>query len=947
MAIRLTPSGPQSYDSSKPQPVKLGSVVLPPPTPPKSSGGHGSLPQSSPTNITPPAAANQTMESVAAQSYQPSPIQQAQQAQQKQQQQAQKASAAFQSKVAENINLQENLVNQARVQAMKEEGRNIPIQEFNQRPEVKIYRRDLERDPYFSDKAVFERIKQSQNVGEKVIYDKNGKAVGVQSAFLGKSMPIEKYELEIKRIQDIAPLEKYFNPRTGQITDTPQGTQVGNYFASSAPKVYIDPKTNRPITDINEYIIKNRIPTASLGKFDIGSLNSIPTVDFSRIPRRYFDRSLQQGEVMAVTPEDVFTLSTLPISLSKMPLLKAAKFIGSGLITGPANKAYESVYNPKTRPGRIIKASIGGYLVSRNPTLGEAYLADLTKGIVTNPKGVADTLVTNWPETLGFGLGAGFVEKGLNRAELKLRGVKTETVNLPDYGDVVVQRIPKYKDIVWVKGNFAQSEKVDIIEQINRLRGNKERVFVQVSPKGVPLKVFSKTKNLGFEVSQVSNPMRGLYEAPPFKFLEKYKDIINTNYGATSFYASGARRESALIPNVLDLLRAKVSDKFSNQRPFQYIERTFKPINTPKWVEEVAQAMKEGKEIPRGYVDKVNSLYKSFLNKPVEFNGKIYKGLEKEKLLNDINLRSRGSGTKLKVYSALLEYQTSNKVTLVGGAELLSGIQPFGPEAQIVRGIGSRFFAKSLKDLRKGIKPSISSKVVELLTGTKRGQKVALVEGMMVEIQPVRSFTKKISEKGKSARYKPEEITGKMIDKLISRREEPTIRRVPRPISVRTYNLLPERKIVIARREVRVNRINRLLISPRPTRTVSRRSEPRSRREEQRSRERPRSINRETREPRRIERDREREVTRRIISRLEPPRRREERRPTRRSPPNNPIIRNLLSTQKGLKKRIVVPVSRKTKSQTLPTVYEELLMGSPKGKRAKLRITGFEALRFR
>ena len=411
--------------------------------------------------------------------------------------------------------------------------------------------------------------------------------------------------------------------------------------------------------------------------------------------------------------------------------------------------------------------------------------------------------------------------------------------------------------------------------------------------------------------------MRGLYQAPPFKFLEGYKNIINTNYGALSFYASASRR--TILPNHLELLRSSSRDVFSTQRPFEYIERTYKGIETPKWISEVANAMKEGKDIPKQHKALVDKLYKDFLNTPIEYKGKFYKGVEKANLLNYLNLRLRGSGTKLKVYSALLEYQNKNKVSLAGGAENLSGVLPFGPESQVVRALGTRFFAKSIKDLRKGVKPSLTGKVVELLTGTKRGQKVAMIEGQMVEIQPVRSFEggKRLPKGAKLSKFKPEEFEPTLVDRLINRRREGVKRPVPRPFVSRytpredTYNRGLRRVNDLLRPESRIERVERPRITPRVPRVTLKPRRPRT----------PRV------EPPRV-------TLRPRYPRIRPPRRKkipETPRPQKLTPKEIQKIKKLKERQ------------LKDGYLTMPTVYDELI--GRVGRTTTKKISGFEVSR--
>jgi len=725
--------------------------------------------------------------------------------------------------------------------------------------------------------------------GERVVYDKLGNVVAVQSEFFGKSFTsADDYNAQI---------DKYNS--SSNVKTTYQGTQSSlDNQTKVINKVTKDKKGNRyEYYSDGTFIVQDKKGNVWSGEYDLKT-----------------GQILYSGGVNPVTPEDVFVVASGGVGAIKLPIKKAVTFAFSNVITKPANVLYDKTYQPTTNVGKFTKAAITGVLITRSPTLGEAYLADLTKALITKPVQLGKSIVENPAETLGFAVGTGLLQRGLNLAELQFRGVKVEKVNLPGYGEVFIQKIPKYKDIVWVKGANAATEKLNIMEQVNRLKGRQERVFVQVSPKGVPLKVFSNSKNMGFEVVQVSNPMRGLYQAPPFKFLETYKDILNTNYGAASHYAGGSRR--TILPNPIDVLLSKVTDTFSTQRPFQYIERTYKGVETPRWIDEVASAMQKGDKIPKEHISKVNELYRIFLDKPVEFQGKSYKGKEKEKLLNYLNLRGRGSGDKLKVYSALLEYQTKNKVSLVSGAENLAGVLPFGPESQVVRALGTRFYSKSIKDLRKGVKPSVGRNIVELITGTKYGQKTAMIEGQMVEIQPVRSFEGRIKVKSKPSKFVPEKanVSDKLIENILGERRERINRPVPRPLVQR-----------VPRRNERGNdRINNLL-----------RPEPREPR-----RDIPRVVPRTPRvnvRPRRVQ-----PRVPNLIINPRPPRRNE--RPPRRPKKPTETPRPFKTTPEQ-RKRLIKQREKRMKEGylTLPTVFDELV--GKKGRTTTKRISGFETSR--
>jgi hypothetical protein len=662
-------------------------------------------------------------------------------------------------------------------------------------------------------------------------------------------------------------------------------------------------------------------------------------------------------------------IAVLPKAVATFGAKKVASFVFSDFIKKPLDEAYSRTYQPSSFGGQFVKASLSSYLIMRSPTLATAYASSLLKSVAKDPKGtglaIYEAARSRPGETLGFAVGGALIKRGLGYVEYKLRGgVPTQKINLPGYGEVVVQKVPKYGDVVWIKGAFAASEKVKIMTQINALLGKGKRVFVQVSPQGIATQVFSSSKNLGFSVKQLQNPMRGLYQAPPWQFLKKYNQLLKTDTGAASYYADALRRDS-ILPNPLSALKSLLTkDRFTNQRPFQYLERTGKGVQTPKWIQSVAKAMKDNKPLPKAYSGMINKWFKAFLEKPIEFNGKTYVGLEKLKLVNSMNLRGKGSGVKLKVYAALLEYQNVNKVRLVGGPEVLSGVAPFGPESQTVLAIGTKVFEKSAKDLRVGVKPSVMSRVIEFITGTKRGQYVSRIDGSLVEIQPIRTFAGRVSRAvGKLKKVTPKEAV--KFDHYISKASNiklPGLVDLGRgKIGIKgiwnyinyyqgRVDVAPPRPVIVGRKQETRRQdtarrdLNRVFnLTPVVRRPENRRQE--SRRLLDRvfsTSRRPELRKPETRRPdvRRPELRRPQDP---IIRRPEP--RRPDRPIVRRPEPQQPKLIVPPREEKQRRPQAWQPIRRSINSLMMPTITQQVYRVRRKGGRLK-RATGFEWARF-
>ena len=669
----------------------------------------------------------------------------------------------------------------------------------------------------------------------------------------------------------------------------------------------------------------------------------------------------------------------------------ATALIASKPITNISNMLYEGI-ETKTKTGGFVKSSIFSLgITSLAPIVGTAYGLELSKGLVTKPKETVYGLVdfaTEKPEELaGFAVGGALLGRGARYGELKARGLagraaKTTTHEIPGYGEVKIQNIPKYGEVVWVKGAYSMTEKVAVMKQVNSLLGTKKRMFVQVSAQGTPMTLFSNRKGAGFEVKQIGNPVRGLYEAPHWEFLKKHG---LSEAGAASGYSGLGGREG-ILPSPVGFIETLIGKaKVTRQRPFEYLRRTYGEIKLPEWIASATDSILGKKKIPASSQKVINKYYNEFINEPISFNkyeiktvlGKKrlklsdeiieYTGQAKLKLTNDLNLRSRGSGQALKYYVAMLQYQNKFKLQLPSGAENLSGILPFGAESQLVSGLGTRFFTKSIKDLRKSTTPSFAGKLLEFVTGTKRGEAVAMIDGALVEIQPVRAFpgktkiktTKTPAELLSSQLIESSKIKGDFSEGLFgdfskSLRER---RSGVRPVS-------PTRPIVTLTRSTPEPNVTR-------RRTIKPVEEFSLFRTEPRRLEQPRGIRnllferRPPREPeRRPPKRPTKEPTRRLIvdrlreppMRREPSKSREQPRGIRnllfeRRPPREPTKYTFIPTTRR-KKRLIVKSKKKMikkgrKFTLLPTAFE-LATGIKKGKPRKRlsEITGFEITRF-
>jgi hypothetical protein len=463
------------------------------------------------------------------------------------------------------------------------------------------------------------------------------------------------------------------------------------------------------------------------------------------VPQTYGEAALGAGVLTLAAPR-----VALPIIFSKP-------------ITEAATTAYESVGDPATREGRFAKAAAAGAAIEGwAPGIGVAYGAEIGKGLIFEPhetiRGSAEYIKERPEEVFGFAIGGGLIRKGATEIEAGIRNIEGRWKGVKRQFDIEIVRDPTFKkatgldelkvlkhprfgEIVWIEGKIAQSEKIAVMKQMDKLRGVKQRYFIQVGPEGIPTKMFSNRKGRGFEVREVEQSMRGLYEAPPSTFLEKALGVQG-EAGAYSFYAQ-LRGDRFRLPNPVDAVTAVLTGKeFKRTRPMLNIRRTLKPHKVERWVVEVAEHFNEGKPLTKSAKLKLNEWYKKFKERPHEMlNGQVMKGEAKQAYVHRYNLQNKGKGKQLEAYMALLEYQFQTGKSLPGGPELLSGILPYGPESQILVAPGTRYFEKSAVDLRRARERTRVGRTVDWLTGTPRGEFFAEIPGAgLLEIQPQRAF---------------------------------------------------------------------------------------------------------------------------------------------------------------------------------------------------------------
>jgi len=301
--------------------------------------------------------------------------------------------------------------------------------------------------------AVSNYERSQKQIATNIIRDETGKPIIIETAALGggmKSYKVEDYNKEVARLQSVIPIAKFYDPNSKKIYDTENillKTKTGEVILSTTPvKVYVDPRNNKPITDLNQYLIDNRIPTnlpkeklkeLSFSEFKTLLKEYKPTYDIKSIPSGYKSLAEQQMEYEAVyggaapiTASDIALLASGVLAPVKLGAAKIGKVavsqFGAGFIAGPIvgpiltdfEKAL--IYQPTSIPGRFLKAAATGKIISKSPFLTGVFAEQIAESVYKDAAGTAKSmLTTDLPETLGFIAGGGIkVEAKIPKAKI-------------------------------------------------------------------------------------------------------------------------------------------------------------------------------------------------------------------------------------------------------------------------------------------------------------------------------------------------------------------------------------------------------------------------------------------------------------------------------------------------------------------------------------------------
>jgi len=821
-------------------------------------------------------------------------------------------------------------IQEARRQQFNEALKRPMVQQFIKevQPVVQPIRR------FVQEKVVTPYLK-GQTTGARIeyvnVFDQDGRFVRTESVLVPINRTkqeefLRKAKIKIvgENLQKILPYRRYLKPIDDKI-------DLGGKFDFN---LFSDTRTITRGQGRNEFVRGTVVGSPELIK------NPLSNFNFGfRLPSK-------EVGIGNIYPEDIVLGGAGLAASGGLGLISAESF---GAIKIPAKVKYGTsvvfskkitdfssgitdLFQPESQLGKFGKGYGVGYVTTaRLPTVGVAYGTELLKGLFLRPSetisGIKQFAKESPAEFSGMLAGGSarvrseaerLGRRSLGGTEFKVEIFKT------NYGDVKIIDTQKYGKIAYVEGKFAQSEKLERAKQLSKSKGVNRVVFTQASAQAIPL---SQTgKGSGFTVIQ-GKPLRGFYEAPPLEFLRQLgQQVQGVESGIYSFYLNAQSRSLLGNPfeGLTDIFTGKA--ELGNARPSVQLRRASYP-QTDKWIYETSNSLESSNKIPTKYSQIINKYYQRFLAEPFtdEFlQGRVLVGKEKLDHINKVNLKGKGTGNKLKFYAALLQFQKENiGKQLIGGAEVLSTIQPYGPESQIVTGIGTKFYRRSLTDLRKAKRVTPFENIIAKVTGVQRGQAFSMIEGGLVEFEFFRAG-RKIDRRLK------QKVKGK-IEPVTNLKEDIGIDLIENQRVNKRYRL-PSAPRVQARRTQIVSSIPNILTRE------TRRNESRRGFEVARSRSNAQRKTRAT-------------PTNRVIERVlvRPIERRPEPRVPRRTTIPNPVIETLIARPRRLPDKYKKKVKKEKVSKERPYILtaniRNVLTGQRRTRPIKLsELSGFESL---
>lgn len=282
------------------------------------------------------------------------------------------------------------------------------------------------------------------------------------------------------------------------------------------------------------------------------------------------DQALQLALIGLPVAKGLTLVNPIPIA-KKFLSTTGGKLFTAGLITSPvispaieyADKRF--LYQPTSKIGRFGKSAVEGAVIGGNPFLAGVFLEKLGKSVITSPYSTAESMLINYPETLGFIAGGGLkVEGKLPKYEIgKIEGVKSnfefgkdikaELLNYEKGYLKVSYEVPfkKTRDMIWTQtvdralGNYKKLETNALGERtIKGAKGTTENFDIGIIPeRGAELKINTDLIN-SKDIFQKENPTineLNSFQKSVLDVVKKQNDVIGGSFAGKILF-EGARK---------------------------------------------------------------------------------------------------------------------------------------------------------------------------------------------------------------------------------------------------------------------------------------------------------------------------------------------------------------------------------------------------------------------
>jgi len=440
--------------------------------------------------------------------------------------------------------------------------------------------------------------KETLSTGETVVYNNRGEVVGIE-ADLGmgrQSFAIESYKKEVKRLQEVQPQTAILDAKTGRLSSG-TGTKVNigelEFTPRNEVQVYTEPKTGKPIKDIQQYMIEKDIPISIANTNKLSNQEFIdmatgktkiqqPIYDIKGIPKDkfvieekrftrkmspfYYENFPEGGGVMPITATDLTNLASGGIALAKLPLASALGFITSPVTSRAYSYLDERLLpQPQTFGGKLTKGIAEGAIFAKYLGTGKTgqvvtgmFAGSISSSAMKDPLGTLKSLAS--PETLGFVLGGSLSSKPFSIVK-DLRRVEDPVFFERQYKKIVNGKEVNLGEFI-IKGERSPPRlKIDY----NVLGFPKDFKFIESKGYGVvtlePVVQGRLFRVIEFkEGSNVINIRKIKGETEPFNIKNDLSKLSNTEFYALQRYVQRLNQQKGFKYSI-DMDRTLSTDK--------------------------------------------------------------------------------------------------------------------------------------------------------------------------------------------------------------------------------------------------------------------------------------------------------------------------------------------------------------------------------------------------